>query len=530
MITGRKRNLAGAAHMAVIHEPTTMDEALQSDEADMWQQAMNEEMASLLKNNTWTLEYPPPGITPIPVKWVFKIKRDGVGNMERFKARLVAKGFRQREGIDYDEVFAPVSKYTTLRALLALAAVEDLEIHQLDIKTAFLNGELEEDVWIQQPPGYETRDGTACHLHKSLYGLKQAPRAWHTKLKETLETLSFYPVAADPALFTNTIGDRVYLLTYVDDILIVTSNNAALDDTKQKILTAFDARDMGEATCFLGMDIRRNRNARTITLTQHRLITDLLNKHGLKESKPLLTPLSPATKLSRDGEELDTNVHGYSQLIGSMMYISVCTRPDIAQAVGALARYMATPTVPHWQAAKHILRYISGTADYGITYGGSNLALDAYCDADFAGDIDTRRSTTGYVFLLGGGAISWSSRLQPTVAVSTTEAEFMGAAYATKEALWLKTLLSDLGIKTSTIYIKADSQSAIKLLKNPVFSMRSKHIDVIYHFARERVMRKDITFTYITTDKMAADALTKPLPSTKFIFCRNAMGIIGATK
>jgi hypothetical protein len=183
-------------------------------------------MVSLLSNNTWTLEKPPPGVAPIPVKWVFKVKRNAAGNVERYKARLVAKGFRQKEGIDYQQVFAPVSKYTTLRAMLEMAAVQDMEIHQLDIKTAFLNGELEEDVWVQQPPGYETGGGgMACHLHKSLYGLKQAPRAWHTKLKEELEKLGFNPSAADPALFIKPGVNPVFLLTYVDDILVITQHD-----------------------------------------------------------------------------------------------------------------------------------------------------------------------------------------------------------------------------------------------------------------------------------------------------------------
>jgi len=524
-ITGRKRNLAGSAHMAVINEPETLEEALKTEQAEFWQQAANDEMTSLLAHNTWTLEPLPPGVTPIPVKWVFKVKRDATGNVERYKARLVAKGFRQREGIDYEEVFAPVSKYTTLRAMLALAASQDLEIHQLDIKTAFLNGELEEDVWIQQPPGYETGgNGMACHLHKSLYGLKQAPRAWHTKLKEELESLGFSPSAADPALFIKAIDTPVYLLTYVDDILVITGDTNELKNTKRNIMAAFDARDLGPATYFLGMDIHRDRRARTITLAQSRLTSNLLSKWPT-EIKPLLTPLSTATKLTKDGEPLDTSVDHYSQMIGTLMYLSACTRPDIAQAVGALARYMAAPTVAHWQAAKGILRYIAGTVNYGITFGKSGLTLEAYCDADYAGDIDTRRSTTGYVYTLCGGAISWSSRLQPTVAASTTEAEYMAAAYATKEGLWLRILFNDLGMKTDAITIYADNQSAIKLLKNPVFSMRSKHIDVIYHFARERVARQDIAFKYISTDKMVADALTKPLPSAKFNFCRTAMGI-----
>lgn len=282
-ITGRKRNLAGAAHMAVIHEPATLDEALASEQAELWQQAANDEMASLQANNTWELEPVPPGVKPIPVKWVFKVKRDAAGNVERYKARLVAKGFRQREGIDYEEVFAPVSKYVTVRTLLALAASQDLEIHQLDIKTAFLYGELEEDVWIEQPPGYESGGpGMAYHLLKSLYGLKQAPRVWHGKLSAELESIGFQPSAADPALFIKADTPPVYLLTYVDDLLCVTGSTQALADTKAKLLTTFEGRDLGAATFFLGMDIHRDRKARTISLGQSRLTNDLLEqlRHG----------------------------------------------------------------------------------------------------------------------------------------------------------------------------------------------------------------------------------------------------------
>ncbi|GAB4822219.1 hypothetical protein N2152v2_009265 [Parachlorella kessleri] len=311
----------------------------------------------------------------------------------------------------------------------------------------------------------------------------------------------------------------------VDDLLIFTSDSAALADTKTKILDTFEARDLGPAASFLGMSIHRDRTARTLSLAQGRLTKDLLEEYGLGDCKPLSTPLSAATKLTKEGELLDTSTFTYSQLIGSLMYLSVCTRPDLAQAVGALARHMAKPTTEHWTAAKGVLRYLSGTVNYGITFGGQKLKLEAYCDADYAGDIDTRRSTTGYVFILGGGAISWSSRLQPTVAVSTTEAEYMAAAYAIKEALWLRTLLTEVGLEQGTITICADNQSAIKLLKNPVFTMRSKHSDVIYHFARERVIRKDITFKYVSTDKMVADGLTKPLPTAKLDYCRTAMGV-----
>jgi hypothetical protein len=524
-ITGRKRNLAGSAFLAHITEPATREDALASEHATEWQTAMDDEYTSLQANHTWSLEKPPPGVTPIPVKWVFKIKTAATGEIERFKARLVVKGFRQREGIDYDEVFAPVSKYSTLRALLAIAAAQDLHIHQLDIKTAFLNGELEELVYCAQPPGYEQGSGLACRLHKALYGLKQAPRAWHARLRTELAAIGFTESAADPALFIKSSVTPIYLLTYVDDILLATSSETELATTKHQIMTTFDARDLGAASYFLGMDLRRDHSARTITIAQSRLTSELLSKYGLDDAKPLSTPLSATDKLTTIGEPLDTAASPYSQLVGSLMYLSVTTRPDIAQAVGALARYMAAPTTAHWQAAKHVLRYLSGTTTYGITFGATNTGLEAYCDADYAGDQDTRRSTTGYLFTLNGGAISWSSRLQPTVAVSTTEAEYMAAAYAIKEALWLRTLLRDLSQDITTVTIKADSQSAIKLLKNPVFSMRSKHIDVIYHFARERVARKDVAFKYIPTNQMAADALTKPLSADKFKTCRAKMGI-----
>jgi hypothetical protein len=329
----------------VIQEPSTLEEALASDQAELWQQAADDEIASLLANGTWELESVPPGVKPIPVKWVFKIKRDANGNVERYKARLVAKGFRQQEGIDFEEVFAPVSKYTTVRTTLALAAVHDQEIHQLDIKTAFLYGELEEDVWVEQPPGYESSSpGLACHLRKALYGLKQAPRVWDAKLSTELSKMDFKPSAADPALFIKQDPTPVTLLTYVDDILIITSDSQALSTTKAKILDIFEGRDLGPASFFLGMDIKRDRQARTISLGQSRLTTDLLDKYSMTECKPLSTPLSTATKLNKNGEPLDTAAHGYAQLIGSLMYLSVCTRPDISQAVGALARYMASQT------------------------------------------------------------------------------------------------------------------------------------------------------------------------------------------
>lgn len=497
-----------------------------SEDAEQWHAGALDELASLEANNTWVLERPPPGVRPIPCKWVFKTKYDANGNKERHKVRLVVKGFRQRAGIDYDEVFAPVSKHTTLRALLALVAEHNLELEQVDIKTAFLNGVLQEDVWMEQPPGFVDDPSLACHLKKALYGLKQAPRTWHQTLDSHLEEHGFHSTEADPSLYArHDKNHSTYLLIYVDDILIAAPTRAAIKSAKDALMSVFEARDLGEAKLFLGMTLERNREQRTLIMRQEKAIEDLLKKFSMDDSKPKGTPLSDLPSAD-SGDLLDTTKYPYASLVGGLLYLSVCTRPDITHAVGVLTRFMSAPRTGHWAAAKGLLRYLAGTTKLGLQFGsGASSELVGYCDADYASDTDTRRSTTGYVFLLNGGAISWSSRRQQTVAASTTEAEYMSAAGATKEALWLRKLMRDLRQPTGPVIIRADNQSAIKLLENPVISQRSKHIDVIYHFARERVQRKEIEFRYISTNDMLADYLTKPVPKIKFEFCRQGIGM-----
>jgi hypothetical protein len=414
-----------------------------------------------------------------------------------------------------------------VRAFLAKVAAEDLELHQLDIKTAFLNGDLEEDIWMAQPEGYkEGGAGMACHLKKALYGLKQAPRAWHHRLKTELEACGFKVTEADAGLFT--LHDEeapVYMPVYVDDLLLGSKSTEAIMRVKERLGAAFDVRDLGEADYFLSMKVERDRAAGTLSITQPKLTAELIEKFGMTESNGRMTPLSPALRLEtpKEGEELDTTKYPYQELVGSLLYLSVCTRPDISQAVGVLARHMSNPGKEHWQAAKGVLRYLTSTKGLGITFGGGEHSeLECYCDADYAGDINTRRSTTGYVFILNGGAISWNSKLQPTVAASTVEAEYMAASSAVKEALWIRRLLMEMDIPIDVPVIKCDSQGAIKLLKHPIASQRSKHIDVIHHFVRERVMRKEVSFEYCNTKQMVADMLTKPLAETGFVKCRVA--------
>jgi hypothetical protein len=507
-------------------EPLSREEALDSSEADLWQAAMDEEMTSLMENGTWTLEELPPGRKLVACKWVYKTKTDPNGKPVRWKARVVAKGFQQRAGVDFDEVYAPVSKQSTLRALLAVVAEEDLELHQLDVKTAFLNGELEETIYMAQPPGYQQGSpGVACRLHKALYGLKQAPRAWYKRLKEELDSMGFKASDADPGLFIKRDGGQwTAVLVHVDDMLVA-GKNLQVRAVKEQLGRVFNITDLGECSHYLGMEVARDRAAGTLLLSQKKYTRELLDSFGMTHAKISQVPLHSSTKLSRtEGEPLPGG-NRYSELVGGLLYLSVCTRPDISQAVGALARYMSAPTTQHWKAATGVLRYLAGTAGYGIEFGGGDAGLVAYSDADYAGEMDSRKSTTGYLFTLHGGAISWSSRLQQTVAVSTVEAEYMAAAGAIKEGLWLRKLLPELGVSTQKVHICFDNQGAISLLGNAITSSRSKHIDVLHHFARDRVARGEVEISYISTDVMVADSLTKPVPVSKFEFCRRGMGL-----
>ncbi|KAJ9515742.1 hypothetical protein QJQ45_008622 [Haematococcus lacustris] len=513
-----------------VNDTPTVAEALAGPMADLWIEAMNAELASLHANQTWCLEERPANARVLPTKWVLKVKRDAAGNIEKLKARLVAKGFYQQSGVDVGDVYAPVSKHTTLRTLLAKAAAENMEIHQLDFETAFLNGKLEpgEVIYVQQPEGFEEGStNTVCRLQKALYGLRQAPRAWHARLCEELLSMGFKASEADPALFTLQLSTgMVYLLVYVDDCLLCTQqgDTAGLAHVKKQLSSAFKLKDLGEARWFLGMQLTRDRAEGTIKLDQHKFIQELVtaNSKSAAHSKPL--PMAPAVKLVREGDALDTTLHHYSALVGSLLYLTCCTRPDIAFAVGALARHMSAPTKQHWAAACSVLCYLKGTADQGLLFGGVS-GLQGFSDADYAGDKDTARSTTGYIFTLNGGAISWSSRLQPTVAMSTAEAEYMAASSVAKEALWLRKLMRDLQLDASCVHLGCDNQAAIQLLHNPMATSRAKHIDVHHHFVRERISRGEVAFHYCHTSSMLADILTKPLAAVQFNMGKQGCGM-----
>ena len=346
-----------------------------------------------------------------------------------------------------------------------------------------------------------------------------------------LEKLLFVASSSEPGLFTyrGQLRGPVLILVYVDDILVAGKSLNTVQQIKQMLSTAFEIRDLGEASFYLGITVIRDRPNRTITLVQTKLLDKLRAQYGIESGRSKSTPIALGVQLSQDiGDPLDVQTYTYSNLVGSLLYLSVCTRPDIAFAVGVLSKFMSKPTTVHWHTAKGVMQYLLSTADKSLVLGGSpaDMILHGYCDADFAGDLDTRKSTVGYVFMLGYSALSWCSKRQATVAVSTMEAEYMSAAHATREALWLKLLLSELTqIKVPVVHVAIDNQGALQLIRNPVISQRAKHIDVIYHFTREHVQKGNVCFHYVSTQDMVADVFTKSLSKVKHEICCAALGL-----
>ena len=519
--------------------PFTYREAIRSSENEKWKRAMDDEMQSLQKNQTWKLIQLPRNKKAIGCKWVYA-KKEGFPNEVRFKARLVAKGYAQKEGIDYNEVFSPVVKHSSIRILLALVAQFDLELVQLDVKTAFLHGDLEEEIYMTQPEGFKVagKENWVCKLKKSLYGLKQSSRQWYKRFDRFMVGLKYTRSKFDHCVYFRKLRDGlfIYLLLYVDDMLIASKSQDEIEKLKTQLNQEFEMKDLGEAKMILGMEITRDRKRGKLCLSQRQYLKKVLQRFGMTEqSKPVSTPLAPHFKLSSslspstDEEREYMSKVPYSNAVGSLMYAMVCTRPDISQAVGVVSRYMHDPGKEHWQAVKWILRYILNTGDVGLKFEkDENLGqcVVGYVDSDYAGDLDRRRSTTGYVFTLAKAPVSWRSTLQSTVALSTTEAEYMAVTEAAKEAIWLQGLLEDLGVVQKQVNVFCDSQSAIHLAKNQVFHVRTKHIDVRYHFVREIIEDEKILLQKIGTAENPADMMTKVVTSTKFKHCLDLVNIL----
>jgi hypothetical protein len=539
------RALVAAAAAVVAAEPTSLREAMQSPEWPQWLQAAREEIDSIHAAGTWTLAPLPPDRKAIGCKFVWKRKYRADGTIERYKARLVAKGYSQQEGIDFDETFAPVVKFSAIRVLLALAAYYDLEIHQMDVKTAFLNGDLDVEIYMRQPDGFVVpgKEELVCRLHKSIYGLKQAGRAWYHKIHQTLLDLGFTALRADTCVYVQRLAAVVVITAlYVDDLLLFSNSQERLEALKRDLSSRFKMTDLGEAHYVLGIQIERDRSTRSLSLSQREYVRKMLDRASLTDCRPVATPLEVSVKLTKADSPAGSTapdqslVRRYQSAVGAIMYAMLGTRPDIAFAVTALSQFSSNPGQTHWTAVQRLLRYLAGTVDYAVTYGPSAqrqpLTFHGYTDSDWGSDVDSRRSITGYAFMLGGGAVSWQAKKQHTVALSSVEAEYMASAQAAREAMWLRTLLKELGygyLVASPTVIHSDSQGSIALSRNPEHHARSKHIDIRHHFIREQVDAGTVTLQYLPTDDMAADILTKPLGRDKHNRFVTMLGIRSAS-
>lgn len=501
---------------ATVYTPLNYSQALKCEESDKWLEAIQSEYDSLIKNRTWILVKAPKGANVMGSTWKFKVKTDKNGQVVRYKARLCARGDTQKAGIDYNEVFAPVVRYASIRILLAIAAIFDLEVEQLDVETAFLNSNLKETIHMRAPQGFREIDDEGnelvCRLLRGLYGLRQAPREWNATITDWLATKGFVQSMIDPGIYVHKSGANVYILAlYVDDSILVGPAGPFIVEFKREFGKRFNIQDLGAVSWLLGMSVIRDRENRTLHLSQEQYVLDMLELFNMTDCKPAGTPLE-SKEIAGDDSPLPDSTP-YKSLIGKLLYASSCTRPDITMAVSHLSRFMAKPQVKHWDQAKRILRYLKGTAHYGLTYGAAgSVTPEFFQDASYA-DEEGALSRTGLVAMLGGAAVNWGSQRQQTVALSTVEAEYMALTAATQDALFVRQLLEEIGhhqVEPSIMY--EDNQGCISLSSNMMTTKRSKHINVRYHFCREKIASGDIKVIYCPTERMLADVLTKPLP------------------
>lgn len=523
-----------------VSEPNTLKQALKSAESQQWIQASLKELRQLLQKGTF--RFIPRSLLkkkPITCRWVLKRKLNQKGQVSKFKARLVTRGFQQVPGVDYTETFASTSIPPTWRILLALAARLDWEIEQIDFVGAFLNGDIEEDLYMDFPPGLEDLlkadsslkdlleqygwnpdQNQVIKVVKALYGLKQSPRQWQTKLRNLLESLDFRPLISDSAVYYSRKWG-IFIVSYVDDCLLFGPSMKAISTLKKCLNKAFEIEDLGAAAFFLGVEILRDRQNRTLWITQRQYITAALQHFGLIDAATVSIPLQPGLlSPSQPTKALSwSEIKEFQSLNGTAMYAMLESRPDIAFTVQFLSRHMQQPAKQHLTAAKSQFRYLKGTINYGLRLGGKDESLEpiAYSDSDFAGCKTTAKSTFGYLIYCCGGVTSWKSKRSSTIALSTLEAEYNAITEATREVLWARGLYSEIQRPiTGPTPLYSDSQNAISTSKDPKHHGRTKHTLVHFEFVRSKVAEGLLAISYLETSKMPADGLTKPLPAPKF--------------
>ncbi|CAI7799657.1 unnamed protein product [Closterium sp. NIES-54] len=479
-------------------------------------------------------EVPPSGANIVIGMWIFRVKRPP-GSPPTFKARYVARGFSQRQGVDFFQTFSPTPKMTTLRVLLHVAAQHDYELHSLEFSTAFLQGSLHEEIWLRRPPGFTGSfpAGTQWSLRQPVYGLRQAPREWHDTLRTTLLALGFAPSTSDPSLFlrTDTTLPPFYVLVYVDDLVFATADIEALAHVKSELQKRHTCTDLGELTSFLGLRITRDRAQRTITLTQSHMVQQVLQRFGFTHSSPQSTPLPTGHSLSAPPSDECVEPSGpYPELVGCLIYLMTCTRPDLAYPISLLACYVAPGRhrKVHWDAAKRVLRYLCSTSGMGLVLGGrARVVLIGHADASWVDDLATQRSSQGYTFCLGSGSVSWWSTHSSSVLSSSCEAEIYARAMAAQELRWLTYLLTDLGeAPRSPPVLYVYNKAMLALCQEHILEHRTKHIALRYFLARELQQRGQLHLAYVASQANTADVFTKALqPCDHQRFC-TVLGLV----
>lgn len=500
------------------NEPQSYHDAITCTDKNGWLEAIKEELNAHQQNGTWKVVPLPKNVKEITAKWIFKIKDQDIENNKRYKARLVARGFSQVEGIDYGEIFSPVVRMDSIRLLFAIVAQFELQFVQFDITTAFLNGFIKEELYLSPPEGLDVPVGHSCKLLRSLYGLKQSPRCWNERFKSILTSFQMKQSVSDPCVFVSTKVEPLYLALYVDDGLIIAKSSELIQSLLNHLKQDLKVKTIN-SKCFLGLEINHNIETGSVFLHQSRYISKILHRFNMANSNPSKSPL-PASHALNQREVLETDIVTnvpYSEALGSLMYCAMGTRPDIAYSISVLSKYSACPRNAHWEAIKRVFRYLKGTLSKGLFYiKVQDPQLVCYTDADWAGDQDSRKSISGMVSLINTAAISYKAQQQPVVSLSTTEAEYIAGNEGAKEIVWLSRFINELGVKFEHgPLLLGDNQGALKLIKNPEFHQRTKHIDIKYHFIREKFEEGIFDLAYVQTDKQKADLFTKALSSDR---------------
>jgi hypothetical protein len=548
-------NLVLSTVSSPLSDSPSYHEAIQRPDRNKWITAIGAEYAALFLNKTFSQPMTlPPGHRAIDTKMVLKIKEpEFLGAEGRYKARLCPKGFQQTYLMNYFETFAPVATYNSLRLFLTIMASMDYEIDVIDVITAFLLSTLEEEVYIKIPPGYpkEHKEGQVLRLLKGLYGLKQGPHTWNNELDSFLKSIEFEPTISDPCLYYRK-SDAAFMIVWVDDIILATPSSSSMAKLKHEINSKFPCHNKGPISIYLNLLITRNRKERVIYISQPTKIDNVLNDDQLSPddaetiSRPSKIPAVATTMLTKEMEPKTLEeakvmkTKPYRSILGQLIHICITARPDISTAVSCCGKYAQNPGTAHWDALLLILRYLKGTKLLRLRLGGifnsmtlsaqiddkHNLKLSAACDSDWAGDIDDRRSRSGYCVFLNDSLIQWSSKLQKSVALSSTEAEYICLSSGTATVLWYRSILEELGFqqKQATI-ISQDNQSAIRIAESKKQAPGVKHISIRYHFIRDKIASKEIQLKAISTSEMVADLFTKNLSFPRFQTLRSNLGM-----